>query len=218
MPWITAAATTATTHAGARTRTARRHVSCGNSRRGAGSPRARTRSRTATGASAGKQRSSRTSSSNSRSKSTVSDAGIAHHLLESFQGAAEPRRARGLTDPEQPRRGRTVELEQHSQGDDLALGRGQLAERRRERAFAPRGVVDVRHATRIAILASNAPFLSAEVVERDVSCDPAQPGARSSAPRIELAPGAERVLERLPCQSLGDRALPGEEQHVAGTG
>src|SRR5438105_14278349 len=140
MPCTTAAPTTATTQAGTITSTIRRDTRGNrNVRRGSGSPRARTRSRNSAGASLGTERSSRTSSANSRSKSTVSDAGIAHHLLESLQGAAEPRRARGLTDPEEPRRGRTVELEQHSQGDDLALGRGQLAERRRERAFAPRG-------------------------------------------------------------------------------
>src|SRR5436190_2238785 len=214
IPLIAAAATTATTHAGTSTTTARRHVSCRNTRRGSGSPSARTRSRTVAGASVGKARSSRTSSSNSCSKSTVSDAGIAHHLLESFQGAAQPRRTCRLTDPEQARGRRAVEIEQHAQRDDLALRRRKVAERRRERAFAERRVLR-RTIARESLLAAQPAFLGTEVIERDTPRDLAEPRTRGAATRIEAPPGAERLLERLRRELLGDGAVAGEEQQVA---
>src|SRR5207244_5999614 len=201
-------------HAGTSTTLARGHVSCGTTRRGSGSPSARTRSRTAAGASLGTARSSRTSSSNSRSKSTVSDAGIAHHLLESFQCAAEPRRTGGLADSQQARGAGAVELEQHTQRDHLALGGRELAQRRGECAFPPgrlRGRVEVPCVT---LLAAQSPLLGPEVIERDMTRDCAEPGTRSASARIEPPPGTKRALECLAGQGLGDGAVAGPKQEI----
>src|SRR5205085_8385355 len=214
-PCTAAAATTAMRQAGTRTRTARRHVSRGKTRRAWGSPSSRTRSRTDAGVSLGSARNSRTSSSNSRSKSTVSDAGIAHHLLESFQCAAQPRRTCRPADPEQPGRGRPVQLEQHAQRDDLSLGRSQLLQRGCERTFPPRRLDDPVELARVTILATGAPLLRPEVIERDAACDPAQPRTRGPPPRVEAALRAERVLERVAGQIFREAPVPGEEEEVA---
>src|SRR6266566_7578401 len=115
---MTAARTSPSTQTGARKSSERRHENMSNrswSVRGlTGSPSARTRSRTPPGAAVGSARRSRTSSSNSRSKST-SVAGIAHHLLESFQGPAQSRRAGSGADSEHAGHGLAVELEQDAQ-------------------------------------------------------------------------------------------------------
>src|SRR5262249_7710172 len=155
------------------------------------SPSARTRSRSPGGASLGIARSSRTSSANSRSKSTVSDAGIVHHLLESLQCAAEPRRARRLADPEQARRRRAVELEQHTQRNHLTVGRRKRVERRRERAFPVHSLLGFGQLARVSRLAPAPSLLGAEVVERNTARDLAQPRARGAATRVEPSPDAE---------------------------
>src|SRR5207302_9899744 len=118
-PWTTAATTRPATQTGAKTSSERRHGNSGKLRLATGSPSARTRSRTAAGAAAGKARSSRTTPANSRSKSIASVAGITHHLLESFQGSAQPSRAGGWADAEDARCRRSVQLQQDTQLDDL---------------------------------------------------------------------------------------------------
>src|SRR5581483_864479 len=65
----------------------------------------------------------------SRVSTVISFADIRDLLLQSFQCAAEPRRARGLADPEDARRARAVELEEDPQRDHFALRRRQLAKR-----------------------------------------------------------------------------------------
>src|SRR5689334_337600 len=123
---MTAAATRASTQVGASTSSERREESMSSRSRstclGAGSPSARTRARALSGAAFGSARRSRTSSANSRSKST-SVVGIAHHLLESFQGPTESRRAGGRADSEQTGHRRAIELEEDAEGHGLPLDR-----------------------------------------------------------------------------------------------
>src|SRR5712691_8293487 len=198
---MTAALTSARTHTGASTRSERRHEkisgrSC-RVRGRAGSPSARTRSRTCCGAAVGSARRSRTSSSNSRSKS-VSVAGIAHHLLESFQGPAQSRRAGGGADSEHASNGWPVELEQDTQRNDLTLGRRQPRQRRLQVAGAERRLLRFREVVRVTLLTPAAPFLGSEVIERRRARDAAEPGSWSPASRIEPPPDAECLLEGLP--------------------
>ena len=69
-----------------------------------------------------------------RSSARIASVVIAHQLLESFQGTAEPCRAGGGADPEQPRGGLGVEIEHDAKRDDLAVGSAEG----RERAAAER--------------------------------------------------------------------------------
>src|SRR5215831_4742727 len=205
-PWTTAALTSANTHTGASTSSDRRHGTYGNMRRGGGSPSARTRSRRLSGAVVGSARRSRTSSANSF---------IVHQLLESFQCPAQTRRAGRGTDSQHARRGRPVKVEQHPQGDDLPFGRGQLRECRLERARAKLRVVDGDRVAGVALLAASAALLGAKMIQRVAACDPAEPGPRRPAARIEAPPRPKRLLERLARQVLRDGAVPGQEDEVA---
>src|SRR5207247_8281758 len=136
--------------------------------RGAGSdaasPRPRTRARSSSGA-PGSVRSSRTRSSKRSSISGVDI--VPHFLFEFLQRAREARGTGGAADPEQARGFVAVELEQHAQGDHLALdGRERSeagAESRRERARELRRG-DLRWLARVAFLATPAPLLAADVV------------------------------------------------------
>src|SRR6266699_2782322 len=92
-------------------------------RRRRGSP-ASTCWRSPSGATGGFARSAATSPSYP-SNALVSVADIGHLLFQSLQGLAEPGRASRPADAEHPRRARPVELEQHAQRHDLALGRCQ---------------------------------------------------------------------------------------------
>src|SRR5712692_5625067 len=215
---MTAALTSPSTHTGARTSSDRRHEytssrSCSVLGR-AGSPSARTRSRTPSGAAVGSARRSRTSSSNSRSKS-VSVAGIAHHLLESFQGPAQSRRAGSRADSEHAGHGRPVELEQNAQRNHFTLGRRQASQRRLELAGAERRLFRFREVARIALLPPPAPLLRTEVIERGRARDSAEPRTGTPTPGIEAPPDAKRLFEGLACQVFRHRPVTGEEQQVA---
>src|SRR5207244_10201492 len=109
------------------------------------------------------------SAGKSRSTSTCSGVLIRHPLLELAQGAAEPRRAGGGADAEQPGDRRPVELQQDTQGDDLALAGRELAERALERRGDALGEQRLGHAlllARVDVLAPPPAALGAEVVER----------------------------------------------------
>jgi hypothetical protein len=67
---------------------------------------------------------------------------------------------------------------------------------------------------RVALLAPAAPALRPEVVERHAAADPAEPRPLGAAPRVETAPGPERLLERLGRQLLGERRIGGEHEQV----
>src|SRR6266550_1731208 len=215
---MTAALTSPSTHTGASTSSERRHESRSSrscSVRGcAGSPSARTCSRTCCGAAVGSARRSRTSSSNSRSKSTLV-ADIAHHLLESFQGPAQSRRAGGGADSEHAGHCGAVELEQDTQCHDLAFGGREPGERRFQVAGAKCRLLQFRYATCVLLFAAAAALLGAKVIERRRACDAAEPRARSSPPRIEAPPDTERLLEGLPRQVLCHRPVTGEKQQIA---
>src|SRR5438105_4636544 len=219
---MTAATTSASTQAGASTRSERRNETTrtrSKSRGGcAGSPSARTRSCSRSGAAVGSARNSHTSSPNSCSKSNVSVADIAHHLLESFQCPAQTCRAGGRADSEDAGGRGSIELEQHPQRHDLALCRREPRERRLERARPERRLFRVHLLARVSLLAATPPLLGAEVIERGAARDPAEPGTRRSSAGIEAPPGAERLLERLPRQILGHGPVSRQEQQVAVNG
>src|SRR3989442_15990026 len=198
---MTATLTSARRQTGARTSNERRQErkssrSCSVRGRG-GSPSARTRSRTCCGAAVGSARRSRTSSSNSRSKS-MSVAGIAHHLLESFQGPAQSRRAGGRTDSEHTRHCWPVELEQDTERNDLTLGRRQSGQRRLQVARAERRLLRLGQVARVALLPAAPSLLGTEMIERRRARNPAEPGARRPPSGIEAPPEAECLLEGLP--------------------
>src|SRR2546430_9932700 len=118
----------------------------------------RTRARSSSGA-PGSVRSSRTRSSKRSSISGVDI--VPHFLFEFLERAREARRAGGAADPEQARRLVTVELEQHAQGDHLALDRRERgeagAESGRERARKLR-LGDLHRLARVALLPTFAPL------------------------------------------------------------
>src|SRR5712692_4279460 len=93
---------------------------------------ARTRSRSSGLAVTSPARSSRTRSSKRSSITSGTDI-VPHSLLELLQRAVEPRRARRRADPEQAGGSLPVEVEEHAQGDHLALARGQALERSLDR-------------------------------------------------------------------------------------
>src|SRR5581483_6403905 len=125
-------------------------------------------------------------------------------------------RARGLADAEYARGARAVELEQDAQGDDLALGRRELAQRCLELGRQPVAeLLGQALVARIRLLAAAAARLGAEPVDGDAARDPAQPRARGTAARIEAPPGAERLLERLGGQILCGRAVARQIDEVA---
>src|SRR5207302_718087 len=74
------------------------------------------------------------SSASSRSNPIASLADMVDPLLQVFQGAAQPCRARRLADPEHAGGARAVQLEQHAQCHHFPLRRRQLADRLLERA------------------------------------------------------------------------------------
>src|SRR5581483_2272089 len=115
----TIAAATAIASATARTSTSFRD----GARRGSS---ARTRVRSGSGA--------RGACARSTVSIVISFADIAHPLFQSFQCAAQPRRARRLADAEHAGRARPVELEEDAQRDDLAFARRELAQRLLHRA------------------------------------------------------------------------------------
>src|SRR5207237_3770715 len=106
-------------------------------------------------------------------------------------GTAEARRARRRTDSEHTRGRSPVELEQDTERDHLALGSRQLGERRlepRREALAEGALRGLRLAARIPRFTAAPPLLGAEVVERGVARDLAEPRARRGSPRIEAPP------------------------------
>src|SRR5439155_25161186 len=120
-PCTSAAPTASTTAAGTRTSTSFRFFDLGACAAGAPSS---TRCRRPSGATGGFARSSETRASYP-SISLQSVADIGHLLLQSLQSPAEPGRTSCSADSEDARRARAVELEQHAQRHDLALGRRQ---------------------------------------------------------------------------------------------
>src|SRR5919108_3583097 len=143
---------------------------------------------------------------------------VSHLLLQLLQGAAQAGRARRLADAEHARRRAAVEFEQDAKRDHLSLACRELAERllkRRREALAERPLVRLRGAGGVARLAAAAALLGTEVVERGAARDLAEPGARRRAARGEAPPRAERLLEGLPREVFGDRAVSGHEQQVA---
>src|ERR671922_2680595 len=124
---------------------------------------------------------------------------VSHLLLQLLQGAAQAGRARRLADAEHARRRAAVELEEDAERDHLALAGGELGQRRLERrgqSLAERAVVRLRRVRRVARLTPAPPLLGAEVVERRIARDLAEPRPRSRPARVESPPRAERLLER----------------------
>src|SRR5581483_12261277 len=120
----------------------------------------------------------------SSASTVISFAGIGHPFFESPQRTAEPGRARGLADAEYARGARAVELEQDAQGDDLALGRRELAQRCLELGRQPVAeLLGQALVARIRLLAAAAARLGAEPVDGDAAREPAQPRARGTAAR-----------------------------------
>src|SRR5436305_3235733 len=198
----TAAAIAAAT--GRSTTAARRQVT----RRGGGAASAAsslTRSRSSAGA-AGRA---------SRSCERSSGCDI-ERLLQLLQRAVQARRAVRRRDPEHACSRRSVELENDTQRDHLALAGGERAQRGLERGREALGdalLEPLRH--RGELLAPGAAPLAAEVVERDRARDLAEPCARRSARRVVAVPEPERALERLAGEVLGDEAVAGEPGEVA---
>src|SRR5919202_3999760 len=130
---------------------------------------------------------------------------VSHLLLEFLERPAQARRARGRADSEHARRRPSVELEEDAQRDDFSLAGGELGERRleRRRQAAELPLLALRRVCSVGRLSAAAPVLGAEVVERGVARDLAEPGARRGAARVEAAPRAERLLEGLAGQVLG---------------
>src|SRR4051812_43222505 len=105
-------------------------------------------------------------------------------LLELREGAGEPRRAGGRADPEDARGGRSVEVEDDAERDQLPLGGGEAAERAvegRGEALGEARLVRLRKLARERVLAPDAPPLGAEVVERDRPGELTEPCPRAPA-------------------------------------
>ena len=155
MPVTTAAPTASPSAAGSAT-SARRRGGTLQRRTGAGSE-ASTRARSPSGACGACAR--------NRLSTVISFADIVHPLFQSSQGAAEPRRARGLADSEHARRARAVELEQHAQA------RRPRARPARARAAPPRTGREARRRTprRAARRARTSPRACAAVSPRGTS-------------------------------------------------
>src|SRR5581483_2948034 len=141
----------------------------------------------------------------------------AHPLFELLQRPAQPCRAGGRGDPEHAGSGLAVQIEQDAERDHLALAgrelRKRALERRREAAEHP--VLVLSTLQRVCALATPAPLLGPEVVERRRAREVEEPGPRAAAPRVEPAPLPERLLERLGGQVLGSAAVPGQVDEVA---
>src|SRR5581483_10733441 len=137
-------------------------------------------------------------------------------LLQVLQGAAQARRARRLADSEHACGARPVEVEAHAQGDDLALGGRDIAQRIFERAGQTVDeLADELLTLCVGVLTSSAAGLCAEPVDGDVVRDLAQPGARRAPARVEAAPCSERLLERLGREILGGGTVAREVDEVA---
>src|SRR5207245_2516550 len=150
--------------------------------RAAGAPSS-TRCRRRSGATGGFARSSETRASYP-SSSPLSDADIGHLLLKSFQSPAEPGRTSGSADPEDARRARAVELEQHAQRHHLALRRSQPPEcsvELRRQALGEDGLLELRLVAAVALLAPLPPGLGPEPVDGRGVGNAAEPGARRAA-------------------------------------
>src|SRR5215211_6582245 len=71
------------------------------------------------------------------------------------------------------------------------------------------------HPAGVPVLATPSPLLAAEMVESAATRDPAEPGTRGPAARVEPAPGAERPLKGLAREVFGDCPVARQEQQVA---
>src|SRR5207253_10363831 len=80
---------------------------------------------------------------------------------------------------------------------------------------AGRPPLGLRRVRRPARLPAAAALLGAEVVERRIVRDVAEPRARRGPPRVEAPPRAEGLLEGVAGEILGDGAVSGHEQQVA---
>src|SRR5205085_8814470 len=108
-----------------------------------------------------------------------------------LQCATQSRRARRSADPEQARRGGTVELEDDAEREHLALARRQYAQRlleRRRQSVRERGLRDLRRRTRVAVFAASPALIGTEPVKRDVASNGAEPRTRLAAARVEPPP------------------------------
>src|SRR5437868_11020459 len=133
---------------------------------------------------------------------------MAHPLFQSFQCAAQPRRARRLADAEHAGGARPVEREEDAERDHLALARRELAERLLHRpGQAVSELADEILTARVRVLAAVAARLGAEPIDRDVVRDLAQPRTRRAPARVEPPPRAERLLEGLRGEVFGGRAV-----------
>src|SRR4029077_18395386 len=112
----------------------------------------------------------------------------------------------GDGDPEDVRRALAVQVEQHAERDHLALTGRQLSERllQRRRQAAEEAVLGRRPVQRIGVLAAPAALLGTGVVEGGGAREWAEPGARAPAPRVDPPPLAQRPLEGLGSQVLGE--------------
>src|SRR6266536_213503 len=231
----TSAAATATPSAAGSTISASRRDGRGAARRRRAGAASSTRARSSSGArsvvarswpsSSPRRASSRVrgasprSSASSRPGAITSVADILDPLFQSSQRTAQARRARGLADPEHARRARPVELEQDAERDHLPLGGRQLPQGLLERAGQPLSEQRLGGRLlvpeRVRLLAPPAAGLGPEPVDRDAPCDPAEPGSRRSAARVEAPPAAERLLERLRGEVLRCGAVAGQEDEIA---
>src|SRR5262245_51466725 len=218
-PTPTAAATSA--HTGTSTSATRRRGNRARSRAAGGSGSRvaipRTRSRSSGLAVASPERSSPTRVPKRSSIPSGPDI-VPHFLLELLQRAVKPRRARRRADPEQAGGRLPVEVEEHAHRDHLALAGGEALERRLERrrvALAEIPLDRSRLQQRVRPLTLSAPLLGTEVVEGGRAREREQPGFRRPSPRIEAPQAAERPLEGLGREVLGDRAVAGQVEQVA---
>ena len=117
---------------------------------------------------------------------------LAHPLLESLQGPAQPCGDGCRADPEHACGRITVELQHDAEGKHLALARGERRECRLERG---REALDERLVDplgeRRRLLPLPASRLCSEPVERRGAGNAEQPGARASAVAGRTAPRAE---------------------------
>ncbi len=144
---------------------------------------------------------------------------VSHPLFELSECPVQPRRDRGGRDPEQACR---LLARESSTTRSATTSRSPAVRARSPSSSsgekpspnacssASRGAPALG-----ALLATLAPRVGAEPIERRRACDGEQPRTMCSAARIEPLPAAERRLERLARQVLGERPVLRQVQEVA---